>query len=60
MELQMGVGKHTKQTHKQITTVNNYNKCHEEKGAVRKRTLGRAVVVMEGEGAGKALWEVTF
>lgn len=55
MELQMGVGKHTKQTHKQITTVNNYNKCHEEKGAVRKRTLGRAVVVMEGEGAGKAL-----
>lgn len=48
-------GKHIKQTHKQITTVNNFNKCHEEKGAMRKRKWERGcgVEVQGGELKGR-------
>lgn len=39
-------GEEAHQTHRETTiTVNNFNKYHEEKGAVRKRTVGRVVVV---------------
>lgn len=49
----MGGGKHIKQTHKQRTTVNNYNKCHEKKGCYEEKNTGESGGGGEGLGGGE-------